>query len=606
VTGGDFLGADLSVWTFWWDFNKDPYLQLKKRLYEATETTGLGEFNVGEGERIVPRDTYRPSPKQVRESIAPALLEALESETNNDVVTGCLIALAKIGDVLEEDGASPFESVIRGFLGDSQQEIAETAAISLGILGHDSSVPILTALLLDEEPARAAIGKSSVPDRTRAFAAYALGLVGTATASEDVRHAIVRALAQPLRAGESASLDVPVACVIGMGLTPLATMGEEPPDGGARPDPAEGRIQQVLALLDLFESDADSAIRTHAPVSLARLIDGIQEPRRTELVERAAGVLVDYLDRRTGREAILEQGAILALGRLGDCDPGGIDAGIRDTLLGLSDKAPTAQTKNFASIALAQIGARAGNEDPSAGRGEVRKALLGSLARGSNSGRSWSAIALGVLGNGLNEAGIVTPDIARAVRTELEDAKSPELVGALCVSAGLLGDAESLEALREKLGTTKVEETRGFVALGLGLLGERGAIREIETIVRQSEYRADLLKQAAIALGLLGDKTVVPTLTDMLAAARSLASQAAIASALGFIGDARSIDPLVAMLRDDSLTDTARGFAAAALGIVGDTDPLPWNARISIDLNYRAAPATLNANSSGTGVLNIL
>ena len=121
-----------------------------------------------------------------------------------------------------------------------------------------------------------------------------------------------------------------------------------------------------------------------------------------------------------------------------------------------------------------------------------------------------------------------------------------------------------------------------------------------------SKYRPELLKQAAVALGLLGDKEVVPILAKMLTRADSLASQAAIAAALGFIGDARSIDPLVEMLENDALTATARGFAAAALGIVGDEGMLPWNAGISEDLNYRAAPTTLNANSLGTGILNIL
>jgi HEAT repeat protein len=211
-----------------------------------------------------------------------------------------------------------------------------------------------------------------------------------------------------------------------------------------------------------------------------------------------------------------------------------------------------------------------------------------------------------VLGNGLSESGVVTSDIARAVTDSLKRAKSPDEVGALCVAAGLLGDSNSLESLQGHLERTSVEGTRGYAALGLGMLGERGAIAQIEDVVRASKYRPELLKQAAVALGLLGDKSVVVTLTEMLGRAESLASQAAIASALGFIGDARSVDVLVSMLENDALTETARGFAAAALGIVGDTDLLPWNSRISADLNYRAAPTTLNANSLGTGILNIL
>ena len=74
---------------------------------------------------------------------------------------------------------------------------------------------------------------------------------------------------------------------------------------------------------------------------------------------------------------------------------------------------------------------------------------------------------------------------------------------------------------------------------------------------------------------------------------------------MGFIGDKRSIGPLVAMLEDQDKTDRARGFAAVALGIVADKEELPWNSKIAGDLNYRASTATLN-DTGGTGILNIL
>jgi HEAT repeat protein len=113
------------------------------------------------------------------------------------------------------------------------------------------------------------------------------------------------------------------------------------------------------------------------------------------------------------------------------------------------------------------------------------------------------------------------------------------------------------------------------------------------------------LKQSAIGLGLLGDKKIVPDLITMLGEARSLASQAAVASALGFIGDSRSIDPLIAMLESTpGVGATARGFAAVALGIVGDKEALPWNSKISTNINYRANTATLTGE--GQGILDIL
>ena len=43
---------------------------------------------------------------------------------------------------------------------------------------------------------------------------------------------------------------------------------------------------------------------------------------------------------------------------------------------------------------------------------------------------------------------------------------------------------------------------------------------------------------------------------------------------------------------------------AVALGGIADKEPLPWNAKIAVNMNYRAAVETLV--ESGAGVLEIL
>ena len=131
------------------------------------------------------------------------------------------------------------------------------------------------------------------------------------------------------------------------------------------------------------------------------------------------------------------------------------------------------------------------------------------------------------------------------------------------------------------------------------------ALEPIHGLVRRSKYRPELLRQAAIGLGLLGDKDLVPVLIDMLEQASSLSAQASIAFGLGAIGDARSIDPLIEMLHDEDITPRARAFAAVALGIVSDKEPRPWNAKLSIGVNYRANTTTLT-DGRGAGILEIL
>ncbi len=594
--GHGITGPDYSLWSYWWDFNKDPFLNLKDRLHSVGTETGGPDFNLGMGERIPSRDIYRPSPRQIRDEAVPALLAALESETNNDIVTGCLVALAKIGDARKESGQSEFQAIIAGFLDDSNQEIRETAALALGILGHDDSAEVLEGLLLDTDVGRRAAGKASVATRTRAFAAYGLGMVGERTGDEALRRRIVEVLARASDEGSSMQ-DVGVACVLAMGLVPLDGIGTL--DGG----PTSGRAGQVGWLLECFRDErADLLARSHAPRSAVRLLDRSDHALRESL----AAELVALLSKRTRDEEVLRQSAVLALGGLGNCDEGGVDADVRDVLVRTIDKAPDAQTKAFARLALGQVGARPGDGDPTAGRKQVQKELFRSLGRGTGSARRWSAMGLAVMGHAMSEQGNPSQDVLRALRDAFEEAKSPEDVGALAIAVGLVGDLDSQAVFLSKLKRSRVDEARGMVALGLGLLGELRSAEPIAEVVRESQYRPELLKQAAIALGLLGDKTIVPDLLEMLKNARSLASQASIVSALGFIGDARSIAPLIEMLGDRTLTETARGFAAVALGVVADSTPLPWKTSFSVDVNYRAAPDTLNANSAGTGLLNIL
>jgi hypothetical protein len=63
----------------------------------------------------------------------------------------------------------------------------------------------------------------------------------------------------------------------------------------------------------------------------------------------------------------------------------------------------------------------------------------------------------------------------------------------------------------------------------------------------------------------------------------------------------------MAMAADrEQSTDLARAFAAVALGMCGDKEILPWNAKLAADANYRANTSTLYSPDTGTGILDIL
>jgi HEAT repeat protein len=609
----DLLGGGLTDpahWSHWWAFNREPYLDLKAALERGGLLTGEDSFFLGQLDRAQARDTLLPTTTQVREVVVPALLRALEGETNNDVVTGCLIALARIGPGKDEERNLEVQEAIAGRLTSGNQEISETAALSLGILAHPGAVPLLTALARDTEAGRKAIDRSVVGTRTRAFAAYGLGVVGgrLPTRGEGLRRSIVETLVEVIESDRTSTRDLGVACLTSIGLVPLDAERANP----AAPDEAgiasrEAQVDWLLAYL--ADENHDQRLRAHAPTAIARLIrpggeHELHAAKLEELKASAAPAMLAVIGVGSKSENELRQSCAQALGCLGDNDADDLDVGIRKALVRVPEATVDQQARSFALIALAQLGGRSGNGPEGPGVAEVEAHLLGVLSRGKGTERPWAALALGVLGRELGEEA-ASRDVARALRLRIAEERTPDRVGAHALGAGLLADREAVPLLLERFAVLRDDKARGDVAVALGMIGEREAVGPIEEVVRASAYRPELLQSGAIALGLLGDKEAVPLLVDQLRRARSLASQAALASALGRIGDGRSIAPLVEMLEAEGLTPTSRAFAAVALGIVADSEPLPWNSRLAVNVNYRAGTGTL-VNPQGTGVLNIL
>lgn len=608
VTGGGGPAVDLEYWSFWWEFNKEPILDLRAAIDAGGVTTNSGDFFLGTGQQEQAKDGLRPDQAMIRSTIVPALLEALDTESNPDIVTGSLIALAKIGEATGEGGENSLEQRITSFLSNASQEISETAALSLGILASDAAIDMLEALVRDSKEGQEAVDSTEVDLRTRAFAAYGLGLLGSRTSDEDLRRRINGIIVELLPAADDmARIDLAVALVISMGLTPLEAGAPKAEDDETPYDPTTTRQGQIDYLLSYLEDDASNFFsRAHVPTAAARLLDGLDPA--TGYRDIVAQTLMGYLDPRSKLQKEQDEikwSAVLALGLVGDSDSDELDQEIRKALI---EDAPDQQRQGrfFAKIAMAKIAANPGSGvDEEEGRKDLLDALAKDLRRNTGDNR-WSAIAFGVYGWLMNNAGRPpASSISNSLRDELKKAKAANNISALAIANGLFGEPGAREELLEKLDVVREPVDQGYVALGLGLLGDRTAIEPIQRVLEEATYKPDLLKQAAIALGLLGDKDTVETLIEMLDTANSLAAQASLASALGFIGDRRSVQPLVDFLLDQSRTETSRGFAAVALGIVADKEDLPWNTKVAVDLNYRATTNTLNTQD-GRGVLNIL
>ena len=598
---GPGSGPDLTNWEFWWNFNKDQFLGLRSALYQGVSTLDF----LGDGKS----NTLVPSQADIRAKIVPALRLALQTERQNDIVTGSLVALAKIGDVRGEDGRSEFEELFRSWLPDRSQEVAETTAVALGILASDSSVRTLVEIASDSEAGRKIVQQNNVPIRTRAFAVYGLGLVGARTTSNSVRSTIVDELVAQLGRSDGPTRDVKVAAITALGLTPVDW------NAGASFEGASGasssRSAQIRFLQDYFHNPANELlVRAHVPGALAHLLTREPALPADGLVLREALVRewTEKIGEHTRERQEVRQSCILALGQLVDLDADVADAGARAELRRMGDSGQL-QERAFAMIALGQVGGHPGDGNTAAeSLNQIRGVLVDKLGGGSTQLRPWAALGLGIAERGVEDLGssALAPneDVKLALRAALRSA-SQETVGAYAVALGIARDSAAAKALHERLREVSASGQRGYIALALGMVQAHEYRAEIQEIVRGSKYEPELMRQAAIGLGLMGDTTLVPDLLVMLGQAKTLASQAAVASALGFIGDARSIDPLVEMLQRKEISGTARGFAAVALGIVADKESLPWSAKISININYRANTSTLTT-PEGTGLLDIL
>jgi HEAT repeat protein len=590
-TPGPGLGSedDTCQWKYWWYYNSKPYLNLRSSLYVPPGATGSGDFYLGRG------TSSKLRPEDLRTEMVAALLELLARGESKEIVDAAMISLAKLGeDPLAQNG-SDIRGALERQLGNSSQLVAETAAISLGILGRDESAFALAHILADDEQARALRKVSSVDNRTRAYAAYALGLIGARTSREEVRRYVVSRLCAEFELGGEAALEVPTACLLAMGIVAL------PSDpawaaGKERLVPSQCREAQIEWSLRVFADPSQSSwVRAHAPTTVARLLRGL--PRDAGARARAIEIFLARLRPQSSAEREVQQSCVLALGPLAFADNREPDLSVRKALMGITHAVSDQQTRMFALVALGQIGARPG-EDAGAALDDIRTYLLRELLEGRRAARPWAAIGIAVLERGLDDAAVQlapsSPDMKLALRQALATERQPELMGALCTAIGIVRDRQGAPEILAALDSTQDTEARGHALVALGLIGARESLDKIEGLLAQSKYRPEIVQKAATALGLMRDAQLVPQLVGLMDDTASVASLGAVCFALGRVGDVRGVEALLALARNSEKNNIARGLATEALGAVADKDLLPWNTALSSNTNYCAKPSTLS------------
>ena len=186
-------------------------------------------FYLGGGSRRNGVETLKPTDVQIRDQILPTLKHALDDTLDRDfdIISSCMVAMAKIG---VEHPDFRLLDIFRARLGASNQEIRETAALSLGIAGltsdAESQMDLLVGLTLDNKVGRSASKQAEVNNRTRSFAAYGLGLVAHSTPKLPIKRRAFVALRTILQSRKLSGYNLRVAAVHGMSLLNLENQSD--------------------------------------------------------------------------------------------------------------------------------------------------------------------------------------------------------------------------------------------------------------------------------------------------------------------------------------------------------------------------------------------
>jgi HEAT repeat protein len=528
-------------WDWWWDLNDDRFLLLKSKVRsaEAASTSRDKFLGEDEGDNVVPVSTAR-----IRKEIMPALKAGLK-DPYYDARAGAVIAYGKVADKSDPEALD----TLRKFLSDKDKIVQESTCLALGILGNKAALPDLLEVAKNTVSGRklAGSGTGDVPTRMRAFAAVAIGLIGAREGFVGEEASILNELVS-LASADAAHLDLRVGPALALQLVK-----------------SEKVAQDILALVKA--ESTDRFVRGHLAVALGKIGFRAAIPELRKLLK--------------DKETYTNYGAAIALGLLANKE----DKDVVKDLITYARKAPNPGTKNFAIMALGEIGDESG-----------RAVLMELVQGGQVAERTFAALALGVIGtknpSTVEESGQVVLDQYKKSKNEPEKS-------AYAIALGLLNYQKSLDVLRADLASgSGSQKLKSHICTALGLMNDKNSIPLIQELVAQKGDQ-DLRKRAAVALGLLRDPDAVNVLERVIQESKNTkAILGAATVALGYIGDTKAVPILARMVENPrgDVQDVTRAFATVALGFLGDKDDIPLLSRIHENSNYLA-------NTEGVGEL---
>jgi len=561
--GGRRGGEGFERWEFWWEHNKDPFLNLKARLGAGQVTSGTGGFLTGRAKQNEAVSSNRPTAADVKNLLVPAFVEALK-ETHPDIVDSAALAIGRT--TRAEDGAEALQALTAA-LGHSERTAREAATLAMGVLGTSGAIETLRGLLNDTQDARRATNHpQGVEDQVRAFAAASLGLIGDAKAIDELKKAVT----DP---NLSSKLGIKAMSILALGMM------------------NDRHSEVVQFLLQLMEDRSlNNIVRAQAPIALGRL--NRQTDSGSVEARQMLGLKIVPLfdDDKTDND--LRRSLAICIGMLATVE----DAKAIESLLNYVAKGNDEQTRHFAIMALAEIGER---DADSARHADVHDKLREFFLRELTQPKKITHQPYGALGLGVycrNKS--FSSDVKNAAATKLQEAfnttSNPSYQGAMAIALGLLDYKAAADDLWARFEDSNDQPLKGYIAVSLGLMRVNKNSETLRALISKKGLEQKFRLQIARSLGLMSDVQAVQTLIDYLQNAETIAESSSAAQALGLIGNRDSIGPLLTILKNKSKQPLQRGFAAVALGIIAEKADLPWNAVFSVNSNYRAKVAALS------------
>jgi len=555
-------------WRFWWAYNNDDILNLKRHIYASRTSSSSPIFFSSKRDEENRRNAQRPTERAIMTTIIPALMGTINRPGDHeDIHGGALVALGKIGtakyiQLFKECANNDFRTE-RGTKMDFGYQATESAVLSLGLLPNldEASKEAVRNVCLE------IIDNDDMRTRERCWAAVCLGLQKDTNA--------VRPLWQRLEKKYKDD-NIPAGILAGLGLIGNCEETQGLHEGLVQAL-EEGRLNG-REVSDRIQAFAGYALMKMEAVATLPSINKILRSRRAgRIVKRSCAIAAGWLASRPNCGEELREDTVQSLQKY-IRKSGGDSSG-----------------ENFSIIGLSQIGTE-----------KALNTLLDIADNGKYGQRPFAALGLGthVFYKDLAQEAKKGPGMDADLRSKIVEKlsklsqkyKDPDTKAAFMLSRGLVKDQSAIEELVSIVSKRSADSVlRGFCCVSLGLIGDASEhVKDAMKLALSERKSEDMRRDAATGLGLLRDAEVGKLLLDYLKKAKSFAVQGQLITAIGTIGDHTAIDPLVQILDDKSEPAQTRAMAAVGLGMIGDLRALPALSRLSKNYNYRASVPDLD------------